>query len=210
MDVPVPNPAGCEVRSVIRFLNAEKLRPVEIHRRLTAIYGNIMNERNVRKWYAEFSGGRTNVHDEEGRGRRSSVDHALLARIEAKLREDRRVTVRDLTEMFPEVGKSTMQTLLTVKLGYRKVCARWVPIMLTEVQKVNRMESSQKFFDRFNKEGDEFLDSIVTGDETWVYHSTPESKQQFMTWRHPETPRVKKFRQAISAKKVMGIVEESS
>ena len=25
--------------------------------------------------------------------------------------------------------------------------------------------------------GDEFLDSIVTGDETWVFHHTPESKQ---------------------------------
>jgi hypothetical protein len=26
-------------------------------------------------------------------------------------------------------------------------------------------------------EGDEFLDSIVTGDEIWVFHHTPESKQ---------------------------------
>ena len=28
------------------------------------------------------------------------------------------------------------------------------------------------------REGDEFQDSIVTGDETWVFHHTPESKQQ--------------------------------
>jgi hypothetical protein len=27
------------------------------------------------------------------------------------------------------------------------------------------------------QEGDEFLDSIVTGDETCVFHHTPESKQ---------------------------------
>jgi len=27
------------------------------------------------------------------------------------------------------------------------------------------------------QEGDEFLDSIVTGDETWVFHHTHESKQ---------------------------------
>jgi len=31
---------------------------------------------------------------------------------------------------------------------------------------------------RYAQEGDEFLDSIVTGDETWVSHHTPESKQQ--------------------------------
>jgi hypothetical protein len=27
------------------------------------------------------------------------------------------------------------------------------------------------------QEGDEFLDSTVTGDETWVFHHTPELKQ---------------------------------
>jgi len=27
------------------------------------------------------------------------------------------------------------------------------------------------------QEGDEFLDSTVTGDETWFFHHTPESKQ---------------------------------
>jgi hypothetical protein len=27
------------------------------------------------------------------------------------------------------------------------------------------------------QDGDEFLDCIVTGDETWVFHRTPESKQ---------------------------------
>ena len=27
------------------------------------------------------------------------------------------------------------------------------------------------------QEGDEFLDSVVTGDETWGFHHTPESKQ---------------------------------
>jgi hypothetical protein len=28
-----------------------------------------------------------------------------------------------------------------------------------------------------HKEGDEFLDCIVTGDETWIAYITPESKQ---------------------------------
>ena len=27
------------------------------------------------------------------------------------------------------------------------------------------------------REGDEFQDSVVTGDETWVFHYTPETKQ---------------------------------
>jgi hypothetical protein len=40
------------------------------------------------------------------------------------------------------------------------------------------MASPLKLLTRYAQEGDEFLDSIVTGDETWVFHHTPESKQQ--------------------------------
>jgi hypothetical protein len=32
------NPADCEVRSVIRFLNAQNVRAIDIHRQLTAMY----------------------------------------------------------------------------------------------------------------------------------------------------------------------------
>jgi hypothetical protein len=34
--------------------------------------------------------------------------------------------------------------------------------------------SALKFLTCCAQEGDEFLDSIVTGDETWFFHRTPE------------------------------------
>jgi hypothetical protein len=37
------------------------------------------------------------------------------------------------------------------------------------------MGSTLKFLTRYAQEGDEILGSIVTGDETWVFHHTPES-----------------------------------
>ena len=33
-------PADCEVRSVIKFLNAQSLAPIEIHRQLCQVYGH--------------------------------------------------------------------------------------------------------------------------------------------------------------------------
>ena len=54
---------------------------------------------------------------------------------------------------------------------------------------------------RYAQEGDEFLDSIVTGDETWGFHHTPESKQQSLQWRHTHSPRTKKFKTSVSVKK---------
>jgi hypothetical protein len=63
--------------------------------------------------------------------------------------------------------------------------------MLTDDHKTKRMGSALKFLTRYAQEGDEFLDSIVTWDETWDFDHTAESKQQFddhevqeevMTW----------------------------
>jgi hypothetical protein len=48
---PIQSPAKCEVRSVIRFLNAKGARPVEIHEQIVAVYGNVMSRQNVTKWF---------------------------------------------------------------------------------------------------------------------------------------------------------------
>jgi hypothetical protein len=42
------------------------------------------------------------------------------------------------------------------------------------------MGSALKFLTCHTQEGDEFLDSIVTGDETWVFHYTAESSTMMM------------------------------
>ncbi|UYV83980.1 BRIP1 [Cordylochernes scorpioides] len=66
MELPLSSPAKCELRSVIRFLNAKNNSPVEIHRQLVEVYGEkCMDIKNVRKWCREFNEGRINVHDEQ-------------------------------------------------------------------------------------------------------------------------------------------------
>jgi hypothetical protein len=41
MAAPIQSPSKCEVRSVIRFLNTKGEHPVEIHKQVVAVYGNI-------------------------------------------------------------------------------------------------------------------------------------------------------------------------
>jgi hypothetical protein len=65
MAAQIQNPTKCKVRSVILFLNAKSERPVEIHKKIVAVYGNVMNRQNVTKWCREFSEGRTDIHDEQ-------------------------------------------------------------------------------------------------------------------------------------------------
>jgi hypothetical protein len=44
------------------------------------------------------------------------------------------------------------------------------------------------------KEGDNFVQRIVTGDETWVHHYQPQTKWKSMQWKHLSSPFAKKFR----------------
>jgi len=175
---PIQSPAKCEVRSVIRFLNIKGKRPAEMHKQIVAVYGNVMNRQNVTKWGREFSEGRTDVHDEQRSGRPSLISDNLLQEIEGEIRANRRATIRELHHIIHEVSKTTIHGAVTEKLRYRKLCARWVPKMLTDDHKTKRMGSALKFLTRYAQEGDEFLDSVVTGDETRGFHHTSESKQR--------------------------------
>ncbi|GFV98266.1 uncharacterized protein TNCV_704731 [Trichonephila clavipes] len=73
--------------------------------------------------------------------------------------------------------------------------------MLTEEHKKKRMGFVLDFLTRYAEAVDEFFDHIVTGEETWVYHHTSESKKHSMQWRHSNSPNPKKCETSISAKK---------
>jgi hypothetical protein len=72
------------------------------------------------------------------------------------------ISVRELHHFSPEVSKTTNYEAVTEKLGYRELCARWVPKMLSDDHKTKWIGSALKFLTRYTQEGDEFLDSIVT------------------------------------------------
>jgi histone-lysine N-methyltransferase SETMAR len=88
-----------------------------------------------------------------------------------------------------------METMVAT-LEYHKVCARWVPRMLTQEHKENRMQVCQDLLNQYEADGDSFLDRIITGDETWCHHYKPELKTQSMEWRHVNFPSKKKFKDA--------------
>ncbi|GFN98567.1 transposase [Plakobranchus ocellatus] len=50
------------------------------------------------------------------------------------------------------------------------------------------------------------LERLITGDETWLHLSTPETKRDSMTWKHPSSPVTKKFKVHQSATKMMATV----
>jgi hypothetical protein len=115
---------------------------------------------------------------------------------------DRRVHLKVISK---ELGIScgSVYDIVHDSLGYRKVSYWWVPKLLNDLNKAKRMTTSLQHLQRYSEEGERFLDLIVTRDETWVLHFTPESKQQSMVWKHPGSPVAKKFRRMPSVGKLM-------
>ena len=73
-------------------------------------------------------------------------------------------------------------------IGYWRICACWLPRLLTEDHKVQRKAITSEMLWRYRVEGDDFLLSIVTGDESWFHHFNPEMKWQSMEWHHFDSP----------------------
>lgn len=177
----IVDPASCEVRGVIRFLLAKGSSAAEIHRELCLVYGpEIMSDKQVRKWCREFKNGHTNVHDEQQSGRPSTRTDKIVDQVNQKLRSNRRLTISGLANAFPNVPRTTIYRIVTEHLGYHKLCARWVPKMLTDQHKEQRMRSARQFLERYRQDGDDLFSHIVTGDETWISYTNAESKQQSM------------------------------
>jgi hypothetical protein len=73
----------------------------------------------------------------------------------------------------------------------KKVCAKMVPKNLSEDQKLNREEMCQNVLEK-NEEETDFLNSVVTCDESRLFQYNPETKRQSTQWKTTHCPRPKK------------------
>jgi hypothetical protein len=73
----------------------------------------------------------------------------------------------------------------------KKLCAKTVPKNLSEDQKLNREKMCQNVLGKTEEDPD-FLNSVVTCDETWLFQYDPETKRQSVQWKTTHSPRPKK------------------
>jgi histone-lysine N-methyltransferase SETMAR len=64
--------------------------------------------------------------------------------------DDRRVKVHKTAETIG-ISKERVGYILHKEFGMKKLCARWVPRLLTADQKRTRMKISEECLERFNK-----------------------------------------------------------
>ena len=196
-----------EYRAVIKYLFLKGNTPTEIKEELDAVYGNSAPSfTTVKFWAAEFKRGRTSLGDDERSGRpKTATTDDNIAKIHQMVLDNRRIKVREIEEAM-NISKERVCHILNEDLGMRKLSARWVPRLLTLDQKRVRMNISIALLAQFRRNKSEFLRRLITVDETWIHHYTPESKMQSKQWTAYGESVPKKAKAVPSAGKVMTTV----
>jgi hypothetical protein len=78
-----------------------------------------------------------------------------------------------------EISRETICKILMEDVRKWKICTRSVPHCLTYEQKVLRLQACQEFIQSVDDDCS-FLDSIVTGEETWCFRYDPQTRRQSM------------------------------
>jgi histone-lysine N-methyltransferase SETMAR len=119
--------------------------------------------------------------------------------------DDRGMKVHEIAETIG-ISKESVGYILHEEFDMKKLCARWVPRLLTADQKRTHMKISEQCLERFNKNTTDFVRRFITMDETWIHHYTLESTEQSKQWRKAGCSVPKKIRSVPSAGKVMASV----
>jgi len=132
-----------EYRAVIKYFVKEGLTPNEIHPKFIKVYGDSSPSFSTnKKWVAGFKRGRTGLEDDAREGRPESVTTPeIIEQVHDMLLVDRQMKVREIAETIG-ISKECVGYILHEELDMKKLCARWVPRLLTADQTRTRIKIS--------------------------------------------------------------------
>ena len=145
--------------AVIEFLIKKEIPAAEIHQRLQRTYGSVcMGASSVWRWMKHFKDGNMSIQHQPRSGRprtasternKERVDKIIQddkERVDKIIEDDTRVTVDTIARTLG-LGHNAVQEMIE-SLDFRKVCAPWVPRLLTEDHKGQRKAITSELLQR--------------------------------------------------------------
>jgi len=161
-----------------------------------------LSQARVYEWFSRLKRGDMSFEDQPRSWRPStSRTDENIKKICDAIMFDRYRTINKL-EALTGVSWSSCQRILTKELHTKRAAAKFVPCLLSEDQRANRLDVRREMKDQLKTDPD-FLSRISTGDESWCYGYDPKTKQQSSQWESASPQRPKKARQVKSNVKTM-------
>ena len=155
------------------------------------------------RWIKAFKAGEFSVEDYTRPGRpKTSVTKANIAALKIVVEQDARLSVQDIA-CCTGISEDSVQTILKKRLDLRKVCARWVPHLLTKEQKTQRLKCARELLKTYKSCNSRVISNLLTGDETWVHMFEPQRRADIKQWKQKDQKRPCITKRTISSKKML-------
>lgn len=194
-------------RPMVRQLRSQDKNAKEIHENLLKIFQkNVPSYTTIARWVRDidhFGGLGARGH---GPGRPVDVSTPeRIDQIRSLLHSDRKLSLRQISEKV-QLPHSTVRKIIIEKIGMKKVFARWVPKVLSTVEKRNRLDFANQFMASFGANWARYRNRIITVDETWVSYKPDAGLHATAEWRYPDEPRPERSSTKLTSLKVMATI----
>ena len=133
---------------------------------------------------------------------KTSVTKANTAAVKIVVEQDPRLSVKDIASCTG-ISEGSVQTILKKRLDLRKVCSRWVPYLLTEEKKTQRLKCTRELLKTYKGCNSEVISNLLTCDETWVHMFEPQRRADNKQWKQKDQKRPCIAKRTISSKKML-------
>ena len=173
-----------EIRSYIKCRIRLNIDSKQIFIELCDIYGpQTISMRTIFRW---VKAGKFSVEDDTRPGRpKTSVTKANIAAVKIVVEQDARLSVKDIARCTG-ISAGSVQTILKKRLDLRKVCGRWVPHLLTEEQKTQRLICARELLKTYKGCNSRVISNLLTGDEIWVQMFEPQREADNKQWKRKD------------------------
>ena len=172
-----------EHRAYIKIRSLLGDTPRNIFNDLSRVYGSdACSESTVKKLSIRFREGREAIADDPRAGRPvTATTTNNISLVSKMIEEEPHITIEGIANHV-DLSSGTVHEILSLHLGLRKVCSRWVPHLLSDSQKKTRLDAAKSLLKIYSHCNERRLFEICTGDETWIRFSEPLRKEQNRVW----------------------------
>ena len=152
-----------EIRSYIKCRIRLNIDLKQIFNELCGIYGpQTISMRTGFRWVKAFKAGEFSVEDDTSPRRpKTSVTKFNIATVKIVVEQDALLSVRDIASCT-DISEGSVQSILKKRLDLRKVCARWVPHLLTEEQKTQRLKCARELLKTYKGCNSRVISNLLT------------------------------------------------